>query len=47
LLLEFLTSATAIVALTAAALHCSTGPWNIATRNGKAVPPVGSGYSAA
>jgi arylformamidase len=45
--LEFPTSATTIVALAAAALHCSTGPWNIATRNGKAVPPVDQlGFSA-
>jgi arylformamidase len=29
------------MALAAAALHCSIGPWNIATKNGKAVPPVG------
>src|SRR6201997_1593761 len=27
--------------LAAAALHCSIGLWNIATRNGKAVRPVG------
>src|SRR5262245_51265012 len=25
--------------LPAAALHCSTGPWNIAATNGKGVPP--------
>src|SRR6478735_7736773 len=32
--------------LAAAAFHCSIGPWNIATRNGKAVPPVGQvGFS--
>src|SRR5262249_57500744 len=28
------------MALAAAALHCSIGPWNIATKNGKAVPPA-------
>src|SRR5262245_47388996 len=33
--------------LPAAALHCSTAPWNIATKNGKVVPPVGQvGFSA-
>src|SRR5262249_44380876 len=41
LLLEFPTSATAIYQLSAAALHCSTGPWNIAAKNATAVPPVG------